>query len=96
VANLCADRFAARPLAYWMEVFADLDACVAPVLTLSEARIDDHLAARRVYVAVPGSASTVQPAAAPRFSGTPTSAGPPAQALARHTDEVLAELGLQR
>jgi alpha-methylacyl-CoA racemase len=96
VANLCADRFATRPLAHWVEVFAGLDACVAPVLTLAEARTDDHLATRRVYAAVPGAPSTVQPAPAPRFSGTPTSAGSPAEAPGRHTEEILAELGLNR
>ncbi len=94
VSSLFAERFATRPLAEWMAVFGDLDACVAPVLTVSEARTDPHLTARQVYAAVPGSATALQPAPAPRFSATPTTAGDAAGEPGRHTDEVLAELGL--
>ena len=55
LATLFAERIAARPLAEWVAVFADLDACVAPVLTVQEARSDPHLSARGAYAAVPGS-----------------------------------------
>ena len=67
--ELFAHEFARRTRSEWVEVFADLDACVAPVLTLEEAREDPHLAARRTYAARPGSA--VHPAVVPRFSVTP-------------------------
>jgi alpha-methylacyl-CoA racemase len=83
-------RFASRTRDEWTTTFAGRDACVAPVLSMAEARADPHLAARGVYAA----GSPVQPAAAPRFSGTPAVAGAPAPAPGRHTDEVLAELGL--
>ena len=96
VAALFADRIAQRPLAEWVTVFADLDACVAPVLTVQEARSDPHLAARGVYAAVPGSPTTVQPAPAPRFSATPTTAGTPASEPGAHTDVVERDLGLTR
>ncbi|MBC7711674.1 MAG: CoA transferase [Rhizobacter sp.] len=33
-----ADCFGAQPLAYWTEIFAALDCCVSPVLTLAEAK----------------------------------------------------------
>ena len=47
---------------------ATADACVTPVLGLTEAPADPHLAARGSYVDVDGVA---QPGVAPRFSRTP-------------------------
>jgi alpha-methylacyl-CoA racemase len=96
VAALFGERIAARPLAEWVAVFVDLDACVAPVLTVQEARSDPHLSARGTYGAVPGSPKLVQPAPAPRFSATPTTAGSPATEPGAHTDAVGRELGLTR
>lgn len=64
-----AERFATRTQDEWTGVFAGLDACVAPVLTLEEARHDPHLVARHTYVARPG--EPVQPGSVPRFSRTP-------------------------
>ena len=96
VSEVVAERFGTQPLTHWVAVFADLDACVAPVLTAQEARFDAHLAARQAYAAVPGAPETVQPAPAPRFSVTPTTAGQPAGSPGRHTDEVVRELGAER
>lgn len=56
----------------WAEAFAGSDACVTPVLTMTEARRHPHLAARGTFVDIDG---TVQPNAAPRFSRTPSTAG---------------------
>lgn len=56
----------------WVRRFAGIDACVSPVLGLDEAPAEDHNRARRTYV--PG-AGGVQPAAAPRFSRTPSATG---------------------
>ncbi|QIL74399.1 CoA transferase (plasmid) [Diaphorobacter sp. HDW4B] len=55
----------------WVAVFAGTDACVAPVLELRESRTDQHLIARDCFVTVD---KQVQPAPAPRFSRTPSSA----------------------
>jgi alpha-methylacyl-CoA racemase len=66
-----AAAFAARTQAEWTEVFAGSDACVAPVLGLREAAGHPHLADRGTLVE---SGGVLQPAPAPRFSGTP--AGP--------------------
>ena len=53
----------------WAEVFADLDACVAPVLSLGEAPRHPHNVARKTFIAIDG---IEQPAPAPRFSRTPS------------------------
>ncbi|HEV7172776.1 CaiB/BaiF CoA-transferase family protein [Pedococcus sp.] len=85
--------FAQRSRADWVEVFGGRDACVAPVLSAAEATEDPHLAARGTYAAPSGPGAPVEPAAAPRFSLTPSRAGAPAVEPGRHTDEVLGELG---
>ena len=64
-----AARFRTRTRAEWTAVFAGSDACVAPVLSLSEAPADPHLAARGTFTDHGG---LTQPAPAPRFSVTPT------------------------
>jgi alpha-methylacyl-CoA racemase len=88
------DRFAAvirtRTRDDWVEQFADLDACVAPVLTMSEVADDDHIRARGTYVQVDG---VSQPAPAPRFSRTPSTLDRPPAPPGQHTDEVLNEFG---
>ena len=55
----------------WMRVFEGTDACVAPVLSFSEARSHPHALARDAFIDVAGVA---QPAPAPRFDRTPGSA----------------------
>ena len=77
-----ADAFLSRTRAQWEQVFADSDACVAPVLALSEAMSHRHNLDRANFVSVDG---VVHPAAAPRFSRTPSrpASAPPSQALER-------------
>jgi alpha-methylacyl-CoA racemase len=86
-----ATIFSQQPRAHWEDVFADSDACVAPVLALDEAPAHPHLEQRRTFIDVGG---TQQPAPAPRLSRTPGQAGGPAPEPGHHTDEVLSELGL--
>jgi alpha-methylacyl-CoA racemase len=62
-----ARRFKERTQAEWTEVFDGTDACVAPVLPLTEAAQHPHLKARGTYVDPGG---VLQPAPAPRFSRT--------------------------
>ncbi|MEU2068938.1 CaiB/BaiF CoA transferase family protein [Streptomyces anulatus] len=64
------ERFSTRTRAEWTEVFDGTDACVAPVLSLTEAPHHPHLAARSTFVEHSG---LTQPAPAPRFSVTPVS-----------------------
>ncbi len=66
--RVMAEVFATRTRDDWAAHFAGTDACVTPVLGLTEAPHDPHLAARRSYVEVDGVA---QPGLAPRFSRTP-------------------------
>ena len=74
----------------WCEVMEGTDVCFAPVLSLAEAPQHPHNVHRGTFVELNG---VVQPAPAPRFSGTPaTVARPPAHA-GQHTDEVLADWG---
>ncbi|WP_422741493.1 CaiB/BaiF CoA transferase family protein [Micromonospora sp. WMMD754] len=86
-----ARLFLTRTRDEWAALLDGTDACVAPVLDWAEAPRHPHLAAREVFVAPDG---VTQPAPAPRFSGTPTSVRRPPPAPGEHTDEVLAEAGL--
>ena len=83
-----ADAFARRTRAEWTEVFAGSDACVAPVLSLTQATRHPHLTARGTFVKHRG---VVQPAPAPRFSRTPGDITRVPPAVGQHTDEVLAD-----
>ena len=83
--------FAARTRDEWAAVFATGDACVAPVLSWHEAPAHPHLAARGTFETRDG---VRQPAAAPRFSGTPTRPGAPPPRPGRHDAEVPADWGV--
>lgn len=60
-----AREFAARSRDDWAAVFAELDACVTPVLSFAEAVRHPHAGARGAFVELDG---VTQPAPAPRFS----------------------------
>ena len=86
-----AARFLTRTRDEWAALFSDRDACVTPVLSMSEAPDHRHNRFRGVFVEVDG---VTQPAPAPRFgrwdNTTPESAhGPGADTL-----EVLREMGV--
>jgi len=86
-----ADRFAEKTREGWVSVFEGTDACVAPVLRLSEAAEHPHNVARSTFVDIDG---ITQPAPAPRFSRTPTATPSPPAEPGTHTDLILADLGL--
>jgi alpha-methylacyl-CoA racemase len=69
-----AQAFGSRTRAEWCAVFADADACVAPVLTFGEAAAHPHAQARGAHVTLAG---VLQPAPAPRFERTPGAARTP-------------------
>jgi alpha-methylacyl-CoA racemase len=85
-----AAAFKSRTRAEWTEIFLPGDACVAPVLSLAEARAHPYNTAREVFVS--GADGTPQPAPAPRFSRTPGAIGGPPATCGAHTREVLTEL----
>lgn len=66
--KVLAETFAQRTQAEWSELFDGTDACVAPVVPLTEAYEHPHNVARGTYVERDG---LTQPAPAPRFSATP-------------------------
>jgi alpha-methylacyl-CoA racemase len=86
-----AGAFAGRTRQEWSKVFAGSDACVAPVLSLTEAPQGEHLAARGTFAEHAG---VVQPTPAPRFSRTPAALGRPPALPGQHTAEVLADWGI--
>lgn len=81
-----AAAFATRTRAHWIELFDGTDACVAPVLSMSEASKHPHLTERKTFIENDGVA---QPAPAPRFSRTPTSVQRRPCLPGQHTDEIL-------
>ncbi len=86
-----AEVFATRTRAEWTGHFEGSDACVAPVLSLAEARHHPHLAERATFADAFG---VSQPAVAPRLSATPGAIAGPPPASGAHTEAVLKDWGL--
>ena len=87
--------FAEKTLAEWTEVFGPADACVEPVLAVSEMAEHPQVRARGTIVDVPkdGGGTQRQVGCPLKFSGARTRAEHVGCALGAHTREVLAELG---
>ena len=85
----------ARTLAEWVAVFAPLDVCVEPVLTVPEAMAQTQVAARGLVVDVPKVGDGVQQQIASpwRFSDVAAEYRFTGAALGAHTAEVLREAG---
>ncbi|MGH8793314.1 MAG: CaiB/BaiF CoA transferase family protein [Stackebrandtia sp.] len=86
-----AAAFASKSRDEWASLFADVDACVTPVLSPVEASAHPHSAARGSFTEVAG---LEQPAPAPRFSRTPGEVASPAPHPGQHTDAALADWGI--
>jgi alpha-methylacyl-CoA racemase len=84
--------FKSRTRDEWTEVFEGRDACVAPVLSLTEAAIHPHNFERKSFVDPHG---VLQAAPAPRFSRTAPAMSLPPPAPGEHTDDVLADYGFE-
>ncbi len=90
--RLLGDTIRQRTQAEWAEVFDGSDACVAPVLPMSEAFAHPHLVARATFVERDG---ITQPAPAPRFSRTaPTLTTPPPAQAGQDTRDALLAWGI--
>jgi alpha-methylacyl-CoA racemase len=83
--------FLTRTRDEWCEVMEGSDVCFAPVLTAAEAPEHPHNVHRSTFTEVAG---IVQPAPAPRFSRTPAEIASPPPHAGQHTDEVLADWGV--
>ena len=77
----------------WADIFDGSDACVAPVLNLSEAPDHHHMKARNSFVEVDG---VIQPAPAPRFSDTSTHIKHSSVKAGENNDEICAKYNLDR
>jgi alpha-methylacyl-CoA racemase len=86
-----AARFKDRTREEWTVTFAGSDACVAPVLSWTEAGTLEHNIARGTIVERDG---ITQPAPAPRFSRTPSRLADPLRMPAQDTRSVLSDWGV--
>jgi len=89
---IIAARFKEKTQAEWSAIFDGTDACVAPILPMSEAIDHPHIKERGVFVEHDG---LVQPAPAPRFSRTEATLKlPPSPKAGAHTREALTAWGI--
>jgi len=88
------DRIAAairqQPSDHWCALFEGTDACVTPVLTMSEAPSHPQNQARGTYVEFGGK---LQASPAPRFSRTPGTLRSAPPAPGEHSEQILREAG---
>lgn len=84
-----------RPLSHWSALFAPLDLCVEPVLTLPEALAQPQATARGLVVDVPkpGGGTQRQIAHPLKFSAGEARYEGVGTAVGSHTEAILAELG---
>ncbi|MGE0153649.1 MAG: CaiB/BaiF CoA transferase family protein [Reyranellaceae bacterium] len=87
-----AERIRTRTRDEWVKVFADVDACVSPVLSLQEAQQEAHQRARGTHREWHG---MLQPSPAPRFSRTPSQVSAPPCPRGAGGRAALAEWGLE-
>jgi alpha-methylacyl-CoA racemase len=83
--------FAGRTRAQWQQLLEGSDACVTPVLTMSEAADHPHNRARSLHIDVAG---IRQPAPAPRFSRTAGGVRQPAGGAPPAADDLLSAWGI--
>ena len=91
LARRIADILASKPLQEWADIFADSDACVAPVLDPATAAHDPHLAARGTWTRIDG---RLQASPAPRFDEAAPRVPRPPPRRGEHTEEILCGLGI--
>jgi len=84
------ETFRSRTRDDWVEVFSGTDACVAPVLTPTEAPQHPQNASRHTFIDIDG---VMHAAPAPRFSRTPPGTPGPVPTTGRDTTRVLGSFG---
>lgn len=88
-----AARFGSRTRDEWAEHFSGTDACVAPVLSMTEAKDHPQNRERGTFVELEG---VSQPGPAPRFSRTPATVDSAPSSPGADTDQVLTRLGFSQ
>jgi alpha-methylacyl-CoA racemase len=91
IAEVFAERFAARTRQEWTATFDGTDACVTPVLSMDEVGEHPHNAEREALVPT---VSGPRPHPAPRFSGS-ASSDHTAEMDAEAVEAILVSLGLE-
>jgi alpha-methylacyl-CoA racemase len=89
--QLLRHHIKAKTQQQWCDIFGDSDACVTPILTLSEAPEHPHHKARATYQTIDG---LTQPSPAPRFSRTPSTVQHAQQQPGQDTQSILQDLNL--
>ena len=85
-----ASVFATRTRAEWEAIFAPLDACVTPVLSMVEAMEYPHNTERDSFVDAHGHVQVAPPV---RFGRTPATIGGPTPLPGADNERILSELG---
>ncbi|HCE38904.1 MAG TPA: carnitine dehydratase, partial [Alcanivorax sp.] len=95
VKAIIAEAIGAQDYDHWCRLFADLDCCVEPVLSFSEAARHPQLQARGMVVEVPrhDGGRQRQVASPFKFSATPVGYRFSGARLGQHSEEVLREQG---
>jgi len=88
--RIFAERFEERTRDEWAARFEGTDACVAPVLSMTEAPGHHHNRERGTFVEIDG---VIQPRPAPRFSATPPEIDRSPVGVGNDTDRVAAAAG---
>lgn len=90
VKELFTKIFKEKNLDEWMKIFENLDACVAPVLSIDEAPLHPHNVAQEAFFESEGK---FYPSPAPRLSRTPGSAkNKKVPQVGEHTESILKNL----
>ena len=89
--ELVAQRVAQKTRQEWIAVFAELDACFAPVLDMDEAELFEHNRERGALLRREG---VLHAAVVPRLSRTPGELGAISPAVGADSRQVFAALGL--
>lgn len=96
--EVLATTFKSQSFSYWQSVFADIEACVEPVLSVSEAAAHPQLRARGMVIELrePGGKVQRQVANPIRFSRSAHQYKFTGVELGAHTEQVLGQLGFDR
>ena len=88
--KLLENAFRKKTLAEWSNIFKHTDACVMPIIPISEVAKNNHNHVRGSYIRID---EVLQPSPAPRFERTPASF-PKAPIGPGHNNwEILADIG---